>query len=330
MHAHRTILLAFAALTIPALTSANAATLVPVTPPAGATSAIVFGINHHDVIAGEYVDAGGVEHGFTGPVNGTYTIIDFGGATATEPRALDDDGDINGFAQVSGFSIGEEFFRQADGTIFPIEKNGTSLNGLAQGITKFRTSSTGDYLDPNTGIRTGYLGLDGTYASDINLGLTVTQTSPRAINKHGTYAGFYVDGSGATHGFILRKNGITQTVDADSSGTTVLEGINSKEIATGFTTDSSGNRHAFVYDTATGTFTSIVINDGSAFTEAWGIDDDGMVGTSTSVATYIYCLSDNHCPKGGTRMGTGHSWKTMPGTPLHRIAVRTTKAQIRP
>lgn len=329
MHALRTILLGFAGLTMPAFSSANAATLVPVTPPAGASSAIVFGINHHNVIAGEYVDASGVEHGFTGPLNGSYTIIDFSGATATEPRALDDDGDINGFAQVSGFTLGEQFLRQADGTILTIEKNGTPLDGTAQGITKYRTSSTGDYVDPNTSVRTGYLALDATWLSDVNLGITVTRTSPRAINKYGTFAGFYTDASGASHGFIL-KNGITQVVDADNSGTTVLEGINSKDVATGFTTDSNGNRHAFVYDSGTGTFTSIVINDGSPFTEAWGINDEGMIGTSTSVGTYIYCLNNVHCPGGGHAVANGRSWKATPGVPLHRIAVKATNGRPRP
>lgn len=329
MHALRTILLGFAGLTIPALSSAGAVTLVPVTPPAGTVSAIVFGINHHDVVAGEYMNASGVEQGFTGPVNGTYTIINYGGAsTATEPRAIDDSDTINGFAQVPGFTFGEEFLYETDGTFLTFEKNGVPLDGSAQGITKFRTSSTGDYVDPDTGIRTGYLGRDGNYVSDVNLGLAVTQTSPRAINKHGTLAGFYVDESGATHGFIL-KNGIAQTVDADNSGTTVLEGINSKDVATGFTTDTSGNRHAFVYDDATGTFTSIVINDGSPYTEAWGIDDDGMIGTSTSMGTYIYCLSNVHCPKGGHATTAGRTWTATSG-PIHPIHVKASKGQARP
>src|SRR5262249_748138 len=149
----------FAGLTLPALTAASAATLVPITPPAGASSAIVFGINHHNVVAGEYVDASGVEHGFTGPANRTYTIIDYSGASATEPRGLNDDGDIAGFAQVSGFSVGEEFLRQADGNVLDIEKSGNPLNGVLQGITKISTTSTGDYIDPGTGVRSGYLAL---------------------------------------------------------------------------------------------------------------------------------------------------------------------------
>src|ERR1051325_6299072 len=102
-----------------------------------AVSAIVFGINKHNEIAGEFMDGNGVEHGFIGPLNGTYTIFDFGGtSTGTELRAIDDDGDIKGFAFDPNFTIGEEFLRKADGTVMPIEKNGVPLDGTAQGITK--------------------------------------------------------------------------------------------------------------------------------------------------------------------------------------------------
>jgi hypothetical protein len=316
MHAQRNALLGFASLALLAASQANAATLVPVAPPAGSTSAIVFGINKHNVIAGEYVDGNGVEHGFIGPLNGNYTIFDFGGtSTATEPRAINDDGDINGFALDPNFTIGEQFLRKADGAVTTIERNGIPLDGIAQGITKKGTSSTGDYVDPNTGTRLGYLARNGIYQSDVDLGITVTRTSPRAINKYGTLAGFYLDNAGASHGFIL-KNGITRVVDADNSGTTSLEGINKDDLATGFDVDADGNRHAFIYNSGTGTFTSIEIPDGSPFTEAWGINDEGMIGTSTAVGTYIYCIRNVHCPAGGMAIADGRSWKAKAGAML--------------
>jgi len=329
MHALRNTLLGFASLASLAAPQTNAATLVPVTPPAGAVSAIVFGINKHNEIAGEFMDGNGVEHGFIGPLNGSYTIFDFGGtSTGTEPRSIDDDGDINGFAFDPNFTVGEEFLRKSDGTVLPIEKNGIPLDGTAQGITKKGTVSTGDYIDPSTGIITGYTARNGTYRADVDLGLTVARTSPRAINKHGTLAGFYLDTGGATHGFIF-KNGIPQVIDADSSGTTVLEGINKNETATGFVTDADGNRHAFIYDNGTGQFTSIDIPDGSSFTEAWGINDEGMIGTSTSVGTYIYCMRDVHCPAGGTTIADGRTWKAKPGASLRYDSHGRTGVKVR-
>jgi hypothetical protein len=319
MHALRKMILGFAGLALPVISQAQAATLVPVTPPAGAVQTIVFGINKHNVIAGAWIDANDVAHGFIGPLNGSYTSFDFGGtSTGTLPRALDDDGNIVGFAEDPSFSRGEEFLRQANGTLLPIQKDGTPLNGVAQGIIKKGETSTGDYLDPNTGNRTGYLATDGLYQSDVSLNLDIYSTNPRGLNHFGTLAGFYVESDKVTtHGIILKK-GVLQVVDADNSGTTVLEDINKKEIATGQVSDASGNPHAFVYDNKTGVFTTITVNDGSSEQQAWGINDKGLVAVSTGIgASYIYCPRDVQCPKGGHTVADGRSWKAKPGASLH-------------
>jgi len=309
MHALSKILLGASGLVLAAVSLGHAATLVTVTPPDGAVATIVFGINKHSVITGSYVDASGVEHGFFGPLNGTYTTFDYGGTSiGTEPRALNDDSDITGFAADPSFAVGTEFLREADGTVLTFAKDGAPLDGVAQGITKKRETSTGDYIDPNTGIRTGYLANEGAYRSDVDLGLTVTRTSPRSLNKHGTLAGFYVDSGGAEHGFIMKHN-VVQVIDADASGTTALEGINKKELVSGQVTDTSGNPHSFIYDNATGEFTTIEIPDGSVLQQAWGINDQGQIAVSTDVASYIYCTRDVHCPDGGTQIADGRSWK---------------------
>jgi len=313
------MLLGLATLALPAIVfQADAATLIPVTPPAGAAQTIVFGINKHAVIAGAYIDENGVTHGFFGPLNGTYTSFDYGGtSTATTPRAIDDNGDITGFADDPSFTIGIEFLRQADGTLMPIQKDGVTLDGVAQGIIKKGETSTGDYIDPNTGIRTGYLAKDGIYQSDVSLSLDVLTTNPRALNKHGTLAGFYVENDGVTtHGFILRDGGL-QVIDADNSGTTVLEGINKKELTAGWVTDTNGEPHAFVYDNATGLFTSIDVPDGSPGQQAWGVNDKGQIAVSTNAGnSYIYCAKDVLCPHAATVAG-GRSWKAKVGASLH-------------
>src|ERR1051326_2553602 len=111
---------------------AQAATYIPVTLPAGASSGTVFGINDTNVIAGSFRDSAGVEHGFFGPLNGKYKTFDFGGSsTGTEPRAIGNDGSINGFATGSGFAIGEEFYRAPGGAIKVYQLNGQSLAGVA-------------------------------------------------------------------------------------------------------------------------------------------------------------------------------------------------------
>lgn len=305
-----------AGLALLAFSSVQAGTLVPVTPFPGATTTIVFGINDDGVIAGSYRDSDGIEHGFFGPLNGTYTSFDYGGTSSgTEPRALNDDGVIVGFATDPNFAVGQEFLRETDGSLKTFKKDHAPLDGIAQGITK-REHSTGDYIDPNTFVRTGYLAKDGKYKSDVDLGITVTRTSPRAINSAKTLGGFYDDSDGLMHGFIY-KDGVTQVVDFDASGTTALEGLNKKELAAGQYTGSDGQPHAFTYDNATATFKSIDIPDGSTFQQAWGVNDLGQVAVSTSIQSYIYCTKKKDCPAGAITVPDGKTWQAKPGAALH-------------
>jgi len=236
--------------------------------------------------------------------------------TGTEPRAISDHGVIDGFATDPSFAVGEEFTRATDGTITAFTKNNLPLDGIAQGVNKMG-NSTGDYINPNTNVRDGYLGANGLWLSDVNLGLTVTQTSPRSINKSGALAGFYLDAAGARHGFIL-ANGATQVIDADNTGTTALEGLNKKGFASGQVIDSSGNPHSFTYDSTTGVFTTINVGDGSTLQQAWGVNDNGLVAVSTSIASYIYCPQTQHCPTGARNIGEGRTWHATAGSAQHQ------------
>jgi YD repeat-containing protein len=313
MHALNKTLLGATALALSFVSQAHAASLVTVTPPSGAVETFVFGINSHNVITGSYLDADGVEHGFFGPLNGDYTTFDYGGtSTGTEPRSISDTGTINGFASDPNFTVGAEFFRKTDGTIETFMKDGVALDGVAQGVSK-RGSSTGDYIDPVTGIRTGYLGKNGKYTSDLDLALGATRTSPRAINKSGALAGFFVDSGGVTHGFIL-DNGVVQVIDADESGTTSMEGLNKKGFASLQVVDADGNPHSMTYDSGSGEFTTIDVPDGSTYQQAYQVNDKGLVAVITDVGAYIYCPKAAHCPDGARDIGEGRSWHAKPGS----------------
>ena len=313
MHALNKILLGATALALPFVSQAQAASLVTVTPPSGAVQTFVFGINSHNEITGSFTDADGVEHGFFGPLNGDYTTFDFGGTSiGTEPRAISDKGAINGFAADPNFTVGTEFLRNTNGTLETYMKDGVPLDGIAQGINK-KGNSTGDYIDPDSAIRTGYLGKNGSYKSDVDLGLGATRTSPRAINKSGALAGFFVDSGGVTHGFIL-DNGVVQVIDADDSGTTSLEGLNKKGFASLQVVDADGNPHSMTYDSGSGEFTTIDVPDGSTFQQAYQVNDNGLVAVLTDVASYIYCPKKAHCPKGAKDIGEGRSWHAKPGS----------------
>lgn len=300
-------LLCGACVALLAASPAASGTLIPVPAFPGATTTNVSDINDNLEIAGSYIDAGGIEHGFFGTLGGDYTSFDYPGASSgTEARSINDQGYVLGYAPDETFVGGPEFLRKPNGTFVTIMKDGVPLSGIAQGLAAHQIS-TGDYIVTDAAHKVGYRGKNGKYKEDIDLGLSgVTRVSGREINGHGDMAGFFVD-SGGDHGFII-KNGTTTVIDADDSGTTTLEGLNEKGIATGQVLSGEDmNTHAFVLNTHTGTFTWIDV-PGSTNQQAWGINKQGLVAVSSDNGSYIYCpLKPRRCPSGGTEI---HERKT--------------------
>lgn len=276
------------------------ATLVPVTAYPGATATNVFAINNNGEIAGTYVTSDGIEHGFYGPLNGSYTSFDYPDTPmGTELRGINDSGDMVGLAPDSSFFSGPEFFLSHDGALKTYTLNHTALLGINQGINK-RGLTVGDYIsDPDTDMQVGYEGRKGKYRQDLSLGFSANRVDARAITTNGTVAGWYIDSDALEHGFIL-NGGAVQTIDADDSGTTTLEGLNDKGIATGAVLDESENSHAFVLDTNTSAITWIDV-PGATNVQIWGINKMGLAAVSTDIGSFIYCpLKPAACPSGGT------------------------------
>jgi len=111
------------------------------------------------------------------------------------------------------------------------------------------------------------------------------QTQVIGIDNAGDTVGFYVDKSGANHGFTDIAGTFT-TVDNPASTASPtfnqLLGINNKGVAVGFYMDSKGDSHGYTYDIASKTFTPAG-PAGPASTVATGINDNGdVVGYATS------------------------------------------------
>lgn len=292
---------------------AGAGTLIPVVPFPGSTSTSVFGINDNNTIVGSYIDSDGVEHGYFGTLDGTYTSFDYTASTVdgTEPRAINGDGWITGYAPASneGFLFGPEFARKPDGSIVTIKKDGAPLDGIAQGITKGQ-ESVGDYWDTVNFIRYGYYAKKGKYQEDLTLPFDTTRTAPRAINSAGTVVGFF-SVSGTMHGFLLKGGVATQIDYPDPNAvSTTFEGINDKGVATGGWTDADNNSFAFLYDSTTSTFTPFTV-DGASFIQIWGINKAGLIAVDSDTGVFIYCpKKPSKCPVGGGR----ENWL---GKPIH-------------
>jgi hypothetical protein len=290
--------------------AAEAATYIPIAFPSGAVTVLPFGINDNNIIAGGYTDADGILHGFYGPPDGSdYTTFDFTDGTTPEARFIFNDGSITGLS-LGGFVFGEEFYRSPTGKVKILkDPAGNIQDGVAQGGNDTGLYA-GDYLDTDGSTRLGFKGRSGNYRHPFRLSRVagVTSTNPRQVNNNGVVAGGYIDSTGVQHGFVRdRRKPAGQrltTFDAPgSAGVTTAEGINDAGQVSGLYADESANRHAFMYDVSTGTFTTIDPGNGSTAQEAWGINNQGLIvgDTDSGAFPFIYCpLPEDQCPKGAS------------------------------
>ena len=149
----------------------------------------------------------------------------------------------------------------------------------------------------SSGTIAGYFG-DGTAVANNGFTLTLSpmptftpenfpgsvQTQVIGINDLGNTVGFWIDASGAQHGF-MDVAGTFTSVDnplATPPLVTQLLGINNSNVTVGYYTDAAGNFHPFTY--IGGTFTAINFS-GEVSAQATGINNSGeIVGFNTSGA----------------------------------------------
>ncbi len=287
--------------------AASAATLMPIIPYPGATTTSVFGIaDDNNTITGSYVDANGLTHGFYGTLNGSYHSFNFGNSGATQARAIDPSGTrITGFANISADHCSfEEFEMKVGHHAKAVTWNGTPLNGEAQGLNS-NGRFAGDYCDPNgSGTIYGMGGRGAKYKRTVSTPFQSSYTGERAVNSNFVFAGFYVDDSTGLQVGTLVTAGKTQQIvyPADNESFTVLEGINNAGMAAGSWGDTDGITHSFSYDSTTGTFVEIDDPNASSFTQAWGVNNSGLIAVTSDAGAYIYCPDDNNCPGNGAKI----------------------------
>jgi hypothetical protein len=295
--------------------AATGATLVPVPSVPGSTSTGVFGINDSETITGSWFDSSGIEHGYYGPLTGSYTTFDYSGNTAkgTEPRAINNNGFITGYGPTDGtgsYVLGPQFeYDTNNGTISTITEAGTPLDGIAQGLNKRGAFGGDHWVVGQTVTRFGYIGDNAQWQQDLSV-MGSSNVAARGINKGGVIVGFFVGSDGNDHGFIL-KNGVVTQVDypAVNVQDTFLEGINDRGEITGQWYDNSGSDipFGFLLATKTNKFTAIVIPN-STQQQPWGINNQGLIAVESDVGNYIYCpKKPAKCPGNGIEIPDGAS-----------------------
>ena len=133
----------------------------------------------------------------------------------------------------------------------------------------------GDYFDANDDVH-GFIYENGAF-TDITdpraamsaSGNGTSGTHAEAINNSGQVVGYYVDASGAVHGFLYSAGTYTALNDPSVTGGTVATGINDAGEVVGYYFVANGNPHVFTY--GNGVYTDV--NDSS-------IDSNGIQSVS--------------------------------------------------
>jgi uncharacterized repeat protein (TIGR03803 family) len=191
-------------------------------------------INTAGTIAGRYVDATGMSHGFV-LSGGSYTSFDAPGAAAnsrtgcsgdgggicknfgTFPASINTEGDIAGFYSDAN-NVVHGFVRAAGGTFTtfdvpganPATSSSSAFNPIYHGFGVSINDTgaiAGAYLDAD-GVGHGFLrATDGTFTSFDAPGAGTTGSYPGTfgftINAAGTIAGVYTDNNSVFHGFLF-------------------------------------------------------------------------------------------------------------------------------
>jgi hypothetical protein len=246
----------------------------------------LLGINNTGTIAGYFGSgaAGFPNKGYTlvSPYGqGNYTNENFPNSVQTQVTGLNNAGVTVGFWSNSNNGPPNDAnfgFTDVGGTFTNVNNpstpaTGTTFNQLL-GVNSSDTA-VGFYTDAN-GNNHGYTYAIGSksFSSNINDPNAVSTTTA-AINNAGGLAGFYVDANGATHGF-LDTGGTFTSVDAPGATTTQLFGLNNNGLAVGIDV-VNGAMNGILYDTGTGTFTTLDDPNGVGTTTFNGVNDLGQV-----------------------------------------------------
>jgi hypothetical protein len=230
------------------------------------------GITPEGAIAGAYVDANNVVHGFIRAPSGAFTTFDAPGAgtgpgapvcietescPGTIPWGINPAGEIAG-QYIDEHNVAHGFVRFTNGTIttFDVPAAGT---GPGQGSYGEGISPAGEilctYSDASSvwhgciRFRDGAIIVFDAPGAGIGPGQGTLVATFSGINPAGEITGYYFDGSDVVHGYVRTPDGAITTFDAPDTG--ALEGtyavsINPKGQVTGAYADASGVDHGYL------------------------------------------------------------------------------------
>jgi hypothetical protein len=180
----------------------------------GSTSSIAFGINDAGVIVGQYVNAAGNTPGFV-DVNGTITtLLPKSNATVVNPQAVNNHNLVVGFYSINGVNQFPFTYNIATKQ-YTFPPSPSTYRTVANGLVLTQFLSVNDagvvagYYQTNNGSQYGlfynlntssYFFVDDPQAAPVG-GVQITQLVGITSD---TVTGFYIDATGAMHGFFAK------------------------------------------------------------------------------------------------------------------------------
>src|SRR5260370_39970513 len=195
----------------------------------GDTFTQLLGINDFELIAGYH--GATVNKGFVFTFPNNFTSENFPGSAQTQVIGINNQGHTDGFyIETAGTTHG---FLDINGTFTTVDFPGTTFNQLL-GLNNF-DQAAGYYAVPPTPA-----GIDTPYIFDNNGGvflrIRIAQATGGAqatgINDNQSISGFFIDGAGKNHGFLLPKPTFT-ILDFPPTTSTQAFGLNNEDDVVG-------------------------------------------------------------------------------------------------
>jgi len=221
-------------------------------PDAASTSAS--SINAEGVITGLYSNANGGWHGFVRDKDGVITTFDptdTNSSNETEPRCINDHGEITGFYWnpnwvTNGSVDAHGFIRDRDGTITIFDP--TPYPAALWFTYPLSINAEGTIVGSYTAAWVGH-----GFIRDKHGAIAVFDVPGAAasglccINDDGLIGGEYRTPNNVWYGFVRDKDGVITTFDVPGAANISPSSMNSDGVMVGIYTDQSGSLHGFLW-----------------------------------------------------------------------------------
>ena len=234
----------------------------------------LLGINNNNVIAGYHNFNS--NKGFTLVLPNSFTAENYPNSAMTQVIGINNSLTTDGFyVDASGITHG--FYHTSNGTYTTVDFPGARFNQLLGQNDLHQASGYYSLSIDNTTPDFPYIYDEiGGIFEVITIPGAVGGAQATGINNSQAKCGFFIDNTGANHGWLLNAGVFLQLDFPGSTGTQAL-GLNNTGKVVGFYNDAAGQTHGFVYSISNAQYVSVDDPNGVGTTIVNGINDAGKL-----------------------------------------------------